>query len=249
MAANTEFDKLWDYSDPAKSEERFRELLTETQGSSRVELLTQVARAEGLQDKFDAAHTTLNEAESLLDTAHGIARVRLLLERGRVFNSSKKPDQAAPLFMAAWELACQISADFYAVDAAHMLGVCLPPEEALIWNERAVRLAEESTDPRSRGWLASLYNNIGWTYFDMGNHPKALEIFHLALKCRQERQQVNETQIAKWCVARTLRSLGRVAEALAMQEALYAEHQAAGTHDKYVDEELTECRQALGRGN
>ncbi len=56
-------------------------------------------------------------------------------------------------------------------------------------------------------------------------------------------------RIARWCVARCLRSLGRVEEALAEQQALAAELEAEGEVDGYVDEELAECLLVLGRGD
>ncbi|MBD3162635.1 MAG: hypothetical protein GF346_09720, partial [Candidatus Eisenbacteria bacterium] len=64
-----EFDKLWDYNDPATTEERFRDLLPQAyeggDTSLLVQLLTQVARAQGLQRKFDDAHATLDRAQEL----------------------------------------------------------------------------------------------------------------------------------------------------------------------------------------
>jgi hypothetical protein len=47
-------------------------------------------------------------------------------------------------------------------------------------------------------------------------------------------------RIARWSVARCLRTLGRRDEALAIQRALEAEHLRAGTEDGYVFEELAE---------
>ena len=60
-----EIDRLWDYSQPAESERRFRERLQETaEGSeTRVQVLTQIARAQGLQRKFAEAHATLDDAD------------------------------------------------------------------------------------------------------------------------------------------------------------------------------------------
>jgi hypothetical protein len=55
------------------------------------------------------------------------------------------------------------------------------------------------------------------------------------------------TRIARWCVARCLRSLGCVGEALAEQRALAADLEAAGEVDGYIDEEIGECLLALGR--
>ncbi len=54
-------------------------------------------------------------------------------------------------------------------------------------------------------------------------------------------------RIATWCVARTLRSLSRVEEALSKQLALKAEFESTGETDGYVFEEIGECLFALKR--
>ena len=60
---------------------------------------------------------------------------------------------------------------------------------------------------------------------------------------------VGNIRIAKWSVARGLRLLKRVSEALAMQTELLAEFETAGASDGYVFEELGECLLALDRGD
>jgi tetratricopeptide (TPR) repeat protein len=165
------------------------------------------------------------------------------LERGRVFNSSKSADQARPLFLRAWEIASTAGQDFYAIDAAHMLGIVEPPDAQPAWNLKALALAEKSAEPRARKWLGSLYNNIGWTYHDQGQVEQALATFEKALAWRMEQGQEREIRIARWCVARALRSLGRLDEALTIQREL-----ASGDHDGYVDEEIAECLLTLGQG-
>jgi tetratricopeptide (TPR) repeat protein len=246
-----DFDTLWDYSNPAATEQKFRDLLPAAQSSGDTsylaQLLTQIARTEGLQRRFDDAHRTLDQVQAMLTADHKLARVRYLLERGRVFNSSGKPANARPLFLEALELAREIGEDNYAVDAAHMLGIIEPPQSALEWNLKALAMAESSAQPRARKWLGSLYNNIGWTYHDMQNYERALEIFRKALAWREQAGEPDTIRIAKWCVGRTLRSLGRVQEALALQQALLTEHQQAGSKDGYVYEELGECLLALGQ--
>src|SRR5436189_9523 len=106
-----EFDSLWDFDDPAGTEARFREKLPSAVESGdrpyHAELLTQIARAQGLQRQFPDAHNTLDRVLDLLPLARPRARIRYLLERGRVFNSSKEPDKAWPLFLEAWELGQQ----------------------------------------------------------------------------------------------------------------------------------------------
>jgi hypothetical protein len=58
-----------------------------------------------------------------------------------------------------------------------MLGIEAPPEEKLDWNLQAIRYAENSSDERAKRWMGSLYNNSGWTLFDQGRYPEALELF------------------------------------------------------------------------
>ncbi len=247
----TDFDALWNYDDPAATEAAFHPFLAAAQPGSgyHIELLTQLARAQGLQRRFEDAHATLDEAEALLaaGTAGARARIRYLLERGRVFNSSKQKDRAVPLFREAWEAAQAAGEDFYAVDAAHMLGIAEPPARQTEWHLKAIALAEQSSQPRARNWLGSLYNNLGWTLHDQGHHADALDLFERGLAFRRERGQANETRIAQWTVGRALRSLGRVEEALAIQRDLLAEHTLNGSTDGYVFEELGECLLLLGR--
>ncbi|MCC7358963.1 MAG: tetratricopeptide repeat protein [Anaerolineales bacterium] len=251
MLEPADIDKLWNYDEPAASEQRFRDQLpaVEPGGVTHIALLTQVARAQGLQRQFEAAHATLDEAQQRLTDGMTVARLRYLLERGRVYNSARQAEQAAPLFRAAWELATTSAQDFYAVDAAHMLGICEPPAQQIEWNERALALAEISGDPRARGWAGSLYNNLGWTYHDQGDFARALDLFERGAAFRQEQGQTPQWRMARWCVARCLRSLGRTAEALEQQQRLHEEHGRAGTRDGFVAEELGECLLALGRGD
>ena len=226
----SDIDRLWDYGNPAESERRFRGRLPAAalKSAEHVELLTQIARSQGLQRQFDAARRTLDEAQQQLTDDMTRARVRYLLERGRVYNSARQPAEAAPLFRAAWELASTTGEDFYAVDAAHMLGICEPPDQKVAWHLKALELAERSSQPRAQNWLGSLYNNLGWTFHDQGDYARALDLFEKALRFREAQGQKPETQIARWCVARALRSLGRVEEALARQRELLAEHQSDG---------------------
>ncbi|HYP19111.1 MAG TPA: tetratricopeptide repeat protein [Chloroflexia bacterium] len=245
-----DFDALWDYNDPVGTGEKFRALLPAAEAAGdatyRAELLTQVARAEGLSRRFEEAHRTLDEVERELASLPPRATVRYLLERGRVFNSSGDKGKARPLFLEALDLARHSGEDFYAVDAAHMLGIIDPPDKQLDWHLLALQMAERSTEARARGWQGSLYNNLGWTYHDAGDYEQALDMFEKALQFRLEQGKEHEVRIARWCIARTLRSLGRVEEALRMQLELADQDEAAGDPDGYIHEELGEGLLLLG---
>ena len=86
----SDFDSLWDYGRPAETEARFRELLPAADDSPALgaELLTQIARAQGLQGRFAEAHATLDDLEPNLSRLPLRPRIRYLLELGRVYNSS-----------------------------------------------------------------------------------------------------------------------------------------------------------------
>lgn len=244
-----EFDLLWDYAHPDQTELKFREVLSLIREDDPMflELLTQIARAQGLQHKFDEAHKTLDQVEARLGKAVSRPKIRYLLERGRVLNSSRQSEQARPFFEQAWEGAKQLSEDFYAVDALHMLAIVSLPDHSLDLNLQAIKLAESSEQERARNWLGSLYNNTGWSYHDKGDYVSALEIFEKAEAWQRAKGRVNETRIAAWTVARTLRSLGRVEDALSKQLILKEEFESAGESDGYVLEEIGECLLSLER--
>ncbi|MCP3916378.1 MAG: tetratricopeptide repeat protein [bacterium] len=245
-----DLQSLWDYDDPAGSEQRFRDALADaTDLDHHAEMLTQIARALGLQHRFDEAHAQLDEADATITDETPRARVRSFLERGRTYNSSGRRDDARALFTEAWERARDAGLDGLAVDAAHMLGIVEPAAEALAWNERALAIAESSDDPDARRWKGSLHNNIGWTHHGAGDYATALAHFEAALAHRREQGEASNVRVARWCVARCLRSLDRVDEALAVQRDLEQEIAGDENPDGYVHEELAECLHALGRAD
>jgi len=241
----TDFDKLWDYDNPSETEKKFRDLLPvfkdSNDRSAYLQLLTQTARTLGLQMKFEEAHELLDEVEPLLTDELYVARIRYLLERGRTFRSSKQVEKSRDLFLKAYELAVKHNEDNYAIDAAHMLGIIEPYKEAQEWNELAIKLTEKTNDEKAKKWLGALYNNTAWNYHDNKEYEKALEIFNKNVDFHTMRQSKQQLIIAKWSVARALRSLERTDEAAEMQLSLLKEIEEKGLEqDGYVYEELAE---------
>lgn len=240
------FQALWDYGDPAGTEAKFRDLLPGIQEGGdpavRLQLLTQIARALGLQNKFDEAHAILDRVEKEM-VGGGVVELRYLLERGRALNSARQPETAVPLFHKAVEIGEQIGIDFYTVDALHMLGIAAPAEERLDWHLKAIAFAEGSPQKMAQNWLGSLYNNTAWTLFAEERYEEALALFEKAVVFRERQGKESEIQVARWCVGKTLRVIGRVEEGLAVQRALAA----AGVADGFVEEEIAESLVALGQ--
>lgn len=232
---------LWDFGDLDASEERFRaQLAQEPTAAGRAEVLTQLARLEGLRGRFDECGVLLDEAERL-----GGAETRVALERGRRERSSGQPGAGAALFEQAFELAAAEGDDLLAVDAAHMLAIVGDGEA---WTARAVEIAERSNDPGVRYWLGPLYNNIGWARYEGGDPAGALEAFELALAARErDDPRPHEREVARYAVGKALRALGRADEAAAALEQCVAWADAAGVEDSWFHEELAEGYAALGR--
>ena len=169
---------LWDFDDLDASEQRFRaQLEQESDDAGRAEVLTQLARVEGLRGNFDACAQLLDEAEPLAG-GDPRANVRLELERGRMFRSSGDPEAAYPLFRDAFARAIEAGARFLAGDAAHMCAISVD-DRALQeeWTQRGL----DEGDPY---WAGPLYNNLGVAYAEAGEQERALELFELALEAR-----------------------------------------------------------------
>jgi tetratricopeptide (TPR) repeat protein len=225
---------LWDFDDPAASGERFLDVAEHADEPDKTAWLTQYVRSLGLQERYDDAHKVLDRLAS--DDPQ--AATYLDLERGRVLNSSGRPEQARPLFESAARTAAGAGLDALHVDALHMLAIVAPPEEQHDLNRRALEVARSSTDPAARDWDASLLNNIGMTYADAGDFDQALATFEEALAARERIGDPGRTRVARWMVAWALRNLGRRDEALRMQQELKQELDSVGETDQYVDEEL-----------
>jgi tetratricopeptide (TPR) repeat protein len=247
---SADIDKLWDYAKPQVSEQRFREALAKYPAGSReaLEIETQIARTQSLQRKFVEADKILDDVLPKQRNAAVRVQVRYFLERGRTRNSSGDRPAAAALFHEALKLSDrdqEPDADFYRVDALHMLGIAAPADEQLDWNLKALAAAEASPEARARGWAASLHNNIGWTYFDRGDATTALSHWEKALPLREAQGNPLNIRIAKWTVARGYRALGRLEDAQKIQLALASET----GDDGYIYEELAEIAYAKGDKN
>ena len=239
-------ERAWDFEDPAGSEARLRALLTDADGQDALVLRTQVARALGLQQRYDEAQAVLDEVAAAASPGTE-ARVRERLERGRVLRSGGDPDRARPLFAEAAALAGRLLTGLR-IDALHMTALLAgsPAEQAAL-TEAVLAEARADDDPAARRWVPSLLNNLGMARHDAGDLAGALAAFEEALAVRRERGEHRETQIATWMVGWTLRLLGRDDEALRIQTALKAELEAEGATDPYVDEEIATLRQYNGR--
>lgn len=229
-------DPLWDFDDPVASETRLRAAAGACDEADRPAWLTQVARAVGLQGRYDEGHALLDSLPSA--GADPELAVRTALERGRLLRSGGDPEGARPCFDDATRAARAAGLDALLVDALHMVALVAGPQEAPAVLEEALAVARDSSEQRARDWDASLLTNRGMGRADAGDFAAALADFEEALAARRRIGDVGGVRVARWMVAWAQRNLGRREEALAAQLALRAELMAAGEHDPYVDEEI-----------
>jgi tetratricopeptide (TPR) repeat protein len=189
--------RYWDFDDLDGSERRFRAL--------RAEALTQLARVEGLRERFAEGDLLLDEAAAEDDPR---VQIRVDLERGRLHRSSGDKEAALPLFEHAYAAAREAGEDWLAADAAHMCALAAPDRAGFLeWTQRGIELAE--TSEGAAYWLGPLLNNLGWEHFDAGEHEQALGAFERALEVRL-RDPANGAAIdhAREAVAEARKALG-----------------------------------------
>jgi len=254
-----DFYPLLKWHKAADTEKVLREILPKAREANDPnylgELLTQIARARGLQKDYEGAHKLLDEADEILKgTGCEIGRIRSALERGRTLNSSGHPDNSRSYFIRAYVESLQAGADLCAVDAVHMLAYILKletdaeKEEAIAWNDLAIHIAQQSKQERARAWLATMYQNQGYTRQQRGEYDLAMGLFEKMLAFCNEQKNVKRALIAKWFIGQTLRKSGETEKALEAQLAVLAEYEAAGEVEAgYTSEEIGECLWALDR--
>jgi tetratricopeptide (TPR) repeat protein len=234
---------LWDFTDLDASEARLRAALREeATDTGRAEVLTQLARIEGLHSRFEAANALLAEADALAGASE-VARARGLLERGRVVRLSGDLAAALPLFEEAFETALAAGEEFIASDAAHMAALA---GDMIAWTERGLQLARRS--PAAASWIGTLLNNLGWWHHQRGEHAESLAAYRGSLEAH-ERQTTYPylREAARVGLARALRALGRAEEAVSLLEQAVAWAQAAGHPDRVFHEELAAAYADVGR--
>jgi tetratricopeptide (TPR) repeat protein len=251
-----DLSKLWDYNKPDVSEQRFRAALDAADPDEQLILQTQIARTYGLRQDFARAQEILAAIEQQVQSASAEAQTRYFLELGRTYASTTHPpesqtsealEKAKSAYLSAFGIAETAKLDNLAIDALHMMVVVeTTPEDQLAWNMAALGYMEKSTQSDARKWEGSLRNNIGYALHLQGRYEEALAQFQLALAAHERSGNRPNILVAHWMIAWTLRSLGRLQEAVEIQLRLEREWDELGEPDPYVFEELEHLYRALG---
>ena len=213
-----------------------------------LETLSQLSRILGLQGRALEAQQLLdNVKKALLEKGQVLAgrpAIRFHLELGRLLCLQMNLSKAQKEFFQAWTLASESNETFFAIDAALMIAVIQTPKNQSEWLARALNLAQGAQEASAKLWLPYLHVTSGWHLFDVRRFEDALTSFDNALAL-QSPEDFPRVAVIKWGRARTLRSLQRAEEALAVQFELSAELELQGKMNGHVLLEIAECLQAL----
>jgi tetratricopeptide (TPR) repeat protein len=252
---------LWDFGNPALSEERFRAALATAEADGRDDdaliLQTQIARSLGLRRELEQARVLLRSLEPRLPRAGAEARARHALEWGRNHISAvTRPAERTPgnlavarsAYLQALATAREGGLDGLAIDAVHMMAfVDDAPADQRRWNEQALAMVQASTQAEGRRWEASIRNNLAYSLHQLGLYTESLPHYERALALREAAQASPRQQyVARWLVARALRLTGRLDDALAQQQRLEGQMHVVGDPDPFVLEELELIYRARG---
>ncbi|MBL8810728.1 MAG: hypothetical protein JNM43_11170 [Planctomycetaceae bacterium] len=223
-----EFDKLF-YGDPKEIEQRLLvvrpQSLTHSDESLTPQIDSQIALVQAMQKRYAEAFETLDRAEKLPGATNPLARVRLLLERGRVFQQAKRMEEAVPWLVASWEISSAHSLDYHTVNAAHMVAIAVgSPAEKIRWNQIALDVADASGDEKAQAWRVVLHNNLAQAFVAAGEFGNGLASFQSCQNLAREQGNVLIERGARWGIARCRRGLGDQATALQIQQELLKEY-------------------------
>jgi hypothetical protein len=205
---SADIDKLWSFEDPVASEARFRaERARWPTAAPRRSRSTRRSRARSAC-RIVSARPDAARPDRAVDRGRAAARRGSLAARvGPDAQFVRQPEGAMSHFHAALARSADDRAPdaaFYRIDALHMLGIAAPPSQRTGFNRRALAAAEQATEPRARGWRASVLNNLGWSLLDDGDPTAALDAWQQALVVREAAGDVSRIRFAKWAVGRGL---------------------------------------------
>jgi predicted enzyme related to lactoylglutathione lyase len=175
-----------------------------------VEALAQVARCHLIQGKKEEGRSWLKKAKARASKKMPQGWSRYVSVRGRFEWKDDKLEEAAATFKEMYEFCLNHELHRRAVDAARMVAITAPHEEQIVWGQKGIEAAEEG---QLEGWLGPLWNNLGWTYEEMGHYQESLDALTKARAYHWKLGTEKNKLVADWSVGHAYRQLGQLDEA------------------------------------
>lgn len=174
--------------------------------SIMAEAYAMIARTYLITEKKEDGRPWLERAAQYADPGKPSGWSRYLGVRGRFEWQDKKLEKATATFKEMYDFCSKNGLHERAVDAAHMVAITGGPQDQIEWGLKGVREAEAGHIEK---WLGPLWNNLGWTYEDMGKYAESLDAY---LKAREYHYKYGDQKnklCADWAVGHVYRLLGQ----------------------------------------
>ncbi|MBD3232688.1 MAG: tetratricopeptide repeat protein [candidate division Zixibacteria bacterium] len=169
------------------------------------EARSMIARCYLITGKKEEGRPWLEKAEETASPDDPQGWSRLLGVKGRFQWQDDKKKKATETFKGMYEYCSERGMHTRAIDAAHMVAITGAPEEQIEWGLKGIKEAEEGN---VTGWLAPLWNNLGWTYEDQGRYQESLQAYLKAREYHWRYGTERNKLIADWAVGHAYNKLG-----------------------------------------
>lgn len=181
---------------------------------AHVEALAQVARMYSIGGDEAAGRPWLERAGALARPDEPLGWSRYQLVRGVYERESGRRAAACATFESLYDYCLEREMPLRAIDPAHMVALAADDVAAQIeWAHKGIAAAEAGG---AEGWLAVLWNNLGWTFEGEGRYAEALAALEKARHYHRRTGGEMEKMIADFSVAKLLRLNGRRTQARAL---------------------------------
>jgi tetratricopeptide (TPR) repeat protein len=216
----------------------------------QVEALAQVARSYSIQGKESAGLPWLNQAAELATPSDPIGWSRFQNVKGIFQREAGDRELATETFILLYDYCREREMYLRAIDAAHMVAIAADLESQIAWAYKGIAAAEAGGH---EDWLAILWNNLGWTFDDLGRYDESLTALRKAQQYHWRTGSDLMKLIADWSLGHALRMTARTDSARFVMETTLAWAERRYTADPspteaewvgFVHQELGEQRLA-----
>ncbi|HUO06872.1 MAG TPA: tetratricopeptide repeat protein [Phycisphaerae bacterium] len=204
-------DALFDEGMFEEARAAYLQLLESTDDPSlQTEAAAMIARTYLTTDRKEEARPWLERARETASPDKPRGYARYLSVRGRMEWKDHQFEAAQRTFLSLYEICRRNGYADRAIDALAMLAILSPLPEQIGWAKQAIAEAERAGLSEK---LGVLWNNLGATHEDLGQHEEALEAYRRAREYHQRHSPALHQLKADYAVAHVQRLLSRHEEA------------------------------------